>query len=116
MEINKEMLRWVLLIGAAPIWLPFLRTLWNDFNDALREEGGLFGTPPGPRQIEEIQREKAHKPETLISEPWVRRNERRAPRMGTRQAAAQPGARAPRFKSGPAPTTRTDAPQKRGFR
>jgi hypothetical protein len=44
MELNKEILRWVLMIGAAPIWLPFVLTLWNDFNDALREEGGLLGS------------------------------------------------------------------------
>ena len=38
-ELNKDILRWVLLIGTIPIWWPFLRALWRDFNNALREEG-----------------------------------------------------------------------------
>ena len=46
MEIDRDILRWTLLIGAAPVWWPFLRTLWRDFNQALREEGGLLGRPP----------------------------------------------------------------------
>jgi hypothetical protein len=73
MEINIELLRWILLIGAAPIWWPFLRTLWRDFDQALAEEGGVFGRAPGPLELEEIRRKQAGRPDPLISEPWVRR-------------------------------------------
>ncbi len=86
MELNKEILRWVLMIGSAPIWFPFILTLWNDFNDALREEGGLIGEPPSPRELEQIRREQAEKPELLVNEPIVRAGDRRRPRL------ANPGA------------------------
>lgn len=93
MEINKEILRWVLLISAMPIWLPFLITLWKDFNDALREEGGLIGEPPSPRELEEIRREKASKPDLLVNEPIIRAGDRRQPRLAAR--AGQEGTQVP---------------------
>jgi len=74
MEINTELLRWILLIGAAPIWWPFLRALWRDFDEALAEDGGVFGRAPSARELEEIRRKKAGRPDPLISEPWVRRD------------------------------------------
>lgn len=78
MEVNTELLRWILLIGAAPVWWPFLRTLWRDFDDALADEGGIFGRAPGPRELERIRRRRAGQPDPLVSEPWARRDERRA--------------------------------------
>jgi hypothetical protein len=92
MELNKEILRWVILIGAMPIWLPFLVTLWNDFNDALREDGGLIGQPPTPRELEIIRREKASKPDLLINEPIVRVGDRRKPRLDARRPGPAGGA------------------------
>lgn len=90
-ELNKDILRWVILIGAAPIWWPFLRTLWRDFNDALRAEGGLFGRQPSARELERLETERAERTETLSSEPFVRPGERRTPRMarGPRKSASR---------------------------
>ena len=104
MEIDKEMLRWLLLIGAAPVWGPFLLQLWRDFNHALLEEGGLFGREPGRRQIERIREERKSEPELLVSEPWVRPGEQRLPRMRSAPVArtAAPQRPAPGFRSGPA--------------
>jgi hypothetical protein len=100
-ELNKEILRWVILIGAMPIWLPFLVTLWNDFNDALREDGGLIGQPPTPRELEIIRREKAAKPDLLINEPIVRVGDHRRPRLDARRPGAAAGApRPPGFRGG----------------
>lgn len=95
-ELNKDILRWVLLIGAMPIWWPFLRTLWRDFNAALRDEGGLFGRAPTGREVERIRREQASVPPTLTNEPWVQREDRRAPRMRTpaRRVSGDAAARA----------------------
>ena len=100
MELNKEILRWVLMIGAAPIWLPFLLTLWNDFNDALREDGGLLGDPPSPSELEVIRKEKASKPEMLVNEPIIRDGDRRRPRLegGNAPAAAGPVRSTPKFR------------------
>jgi hypothetical protein len=82
LELNKEILRWVLMIGSAPVWLPFLLTLWNDFNEALREDGGLIGEPPSPSELAIIKKEKASQPEVLVNEPIVRAGDRRRPRLG----------------------------------
>ena len=91
MEINREILRWVILIGAMPIWLPFLITLWHDFNDALREDGGLLGSAPDAKELERIRRERGEKADFLVNEPIVRPGEQRRPRR-----AAGP-------RAGPAP-------------
>lgn len=73
MEFNTQILRWLLLLGAAPIWFPFLKALWDDFNSTLAEEGGIFGRAPSRKEIEVLRREKAKQPDVLISEPWTRR-------------------------------------------
>ena len=98
MEINKDILRWVLLIGAMPIWIPFLFTLWRDFNDALRLDGGLLGSPPTGRELEVARKELAEKPDVLVSEPIVQPGDRRRPRLNApsrRTAAVRPP---PRFR------------------
>ncbi len=95
MEINKEILRWVILIGATPIWLPFLLNLWRDFNDALREDGGLLGGTPSPRELERIRREKEKRPDILVSEPIVRPGEQKRPRMATSARSAPAATRPP---------------------
>jgi hypothetical protein len=110
MIIDKDILRWVLLIGATPLWLPFLRALWRDFNHALREDGGLMGSPPSPLELERMQRERTVHPDPLRSEPRLQPGQRRTTRMRTPDAqsgsSARPGStarsapRRPGFKSG----------------
>ena len=101
-DLNKDILRWVLLIGSVPIWWPFLRTLWRDFNDALLSEGGLFGRKPSARELERLEAERGEQTETLNSEPYVRPGERRIPRLarGARRAPtrASTDSRPPRFR------------------
>ncbi len=75
MRLDSELLRWLLVVLAAPIWWPFLRTVWRDIDEALAEEGGIFGREPGPRDIQRIQERKATRPDPLHSEPWVRPDE-----------------------------------------
>jgi hypothetical protein len=99
MDLNKDILRWVLLLAATPLWLPFLRILWRDFNRALEEEGGVFGRPPPPQEAERIRREKLSDAETLISEPWARRGE---------QAARRNAARTGRGSESTTPTRRSE--------
>lgn len=122
LELNKDLLRWLILIGAIPIWWPFLRTLWKDFNEALKDEGGLFGSTPTQRELDEIREGRAGAPENLVSEPWVRAGERRNPRMksagttrgGPSGSGGPPlaGRSSPGFRTNP-----TEAGQRpRGFR
>lgn len=81
MELNKDILRWVLLIGATPVWWPFLRALWKDFNRALREDGGLIGSPPTPRELEQIRAAHRSEFDPLTSEPFVQPGQRRSTRL-----------------------------------
>jgi hypothetical protein len=111
MDINKDILRWVLLIGAAPIWLPFLRLLWKDFNRALADEGGILGRAPTATEAERIRREKLSDPEILVSEPWARPGERRAPRMRASETNSSSGGATRTRSNAPAPRSSTS-----GFR
>jgi len=111
-DLTRDVLRWALLIGSAPIWWPFLRTLWRDFNDALREEGGLFGRPPTDRELERLRAERAAQPPTLTSEPLVRTGEHRRTRLGAHTGPA----RAPGTPGARAPSQRSAAQRPRGFR
>ncbi|MDZ4773719.1 MAG: hypothetical protein SGI72_11370 [Planctomycetota bacterium] len=99
MDIDKDLLRWVLLIGATPIWLPFIRILWRDFNHALRDEGGLIGAPPRGREAERLRAEKVFDRDRLQSEPILGPKDRVTRRMQS------PGARKPQPGRGPLPNT-----------
>ncbi len=93
MEGNREIIRWLILIALLPIGWPFVKTLWQDFNGALREEGGLFGRNPSAREVEKIRAEKWHEQETLVSEPWVRPGQVRKPRLRGKGGAGTAGPR-----------------------
>lgn len=95
MEINRDLVRWLLLIALLPIGWPFVKTLWKDFNSALREEGGLFGAQPSAREIDLIREEKKREPDNLVSEPWVRPGEVRKPRLRGRSDRPATGTRNP---------------------
>jgi hypothetical protein len=99
-EFNTEILRWFLLLASAPIWLPFLKALLDDFNSTLAEDGGIFGRTPSRAERERILSEKAKQPDVLISEPWTRRGESRSARSGSASNTSGGGAPAPRKRSG----------------
>ena len=62
---TKEILKFVLVIGALPWALPFIKALAADLLRALEEDGGLLGDAPSRRQLEEI---RAARPRSPI--PW----------------------------------------------
>jgi len=66
--LNSEPVKYVLLAITAPFWIPFFRALYDEFNNAILDEGGLFGDPPSAEQIEKIRAERAHIGEALTSE------------------------------------------------
>ena len=70
LSINSDLFRYGLLIVTAPLWVPFLKALWEECNDSLREEGGLFGFELTPAQLERINREKGAFQSPLVHEPW----------------------------------------------
>ncbi|MEE2939949.1 MAG: hypothetical protein VX460_06165 [Planctomycetota bacterium] len=66
---TKEILKFVLVIGALPWALPFMKTLARDLLRSFDEDGGLLGDAPSKIQLEEIRRRKAEQPDPLVSEP-----------------------------------------------
>lgn len=100
---NVAILKYTLLIASAPIWWPFMKTLWADLKDCLREEGGLMGKEPHPRQLEEIRRAKELQEDHLIHEPRVIQGRRSAfggQRSGGRSGPRPTGGGAPLRRSG----------------
>lgn len=66
---TKEILKYVLVIGALPWVLPFVKALARDLIQAFEEDGGLMGPPPTKAKIEEIRRRKERRGDPLIAEP-----------------------------------------------
>jgi len=81
-----DFLKYILLICLAPIWLPFVKELWQEFTQAMRGDGGIFKPPPGP-----IEREKL---EAGLAEEEISQVNQELPTFG------RPGANQPR---GPLP-------------
>ena len=49
-----EFLKYIVILVAAPIWLPFAKELWGEFLLAMRADGGLVKPPPGPVERKRI--------------------------------------------------------------
>ncbi|MBL8800860.1 MAG: hypothetical protein JNN27_02615 [Planctomycetes bacterium] len=55
-HLNSEPVKYALLLLTLPFWLPFAKALWTEFNDSLRDEGGLLGAAPTPEELAAIER------------------------------------------------------------
>ena len=84
LQLNTEAVKYTLLAVSSPLWWPFVRELWREFNDILAEEGGLFGRQPTEKEIAQIRRERADREAALVNE--LREQARSA--RGKRRAAA----------------------------
>ena len=74
---NISLLKYLLILASSPFWFPFAKALWDEFNDALRLDGGLFGDPPSRTERERIEREIAKEPPRLVSETLAHARVRR---------------------------------------
>lgn len=66
---TKEILKYVFMLAALPIALPFMKSLVRDLLLAFEEDGGLLGNPPSAAKLEEIRKAKKRRPDPLVSEP-----------------------------------------------
>ncbi len=67
--LNSEPVKYLLLAVTSPFWMPFFRALYEEFNNSILDEGGLFGDPPPPEEAERIRRERIERGEALRSIP-----------------------------------------------
>jgi len=70
MSMLQDLLRFGFLLLIAPIWLPFARAMLHELKDLFEEDGGLFGSEPGPRGREVIRARRALRPSPVVHE-WV---------------------------------------------
>jgi hypothetical protein len=109
-NVNTPLVKYAILVLAAPVWWPFVKALWKEFNSILEEEGGLLGRTPDEDQLREIRREKARRESALVRELRDAKafEPRRRPEMDGRAGfgPARPGASAPGAAA---------APRRRGF-
>ncbi|MFT5050120.1 MAG: hypothetical protein ACI8QZ_001514 [Chlamydiales bacterium] len=75
-------LKYLILLLSAPVWLPFLRALWDELENALRDQGGLFGQEPSAEQLIEIRREQALEEDRVLNEPLAHRRASTPPQSG----------------------------------
>lgn len=100
-------LRYGILIAGAPFWWPVVRALYEELQEALWKEGGLFGRRLSARELAERARAPRVGNNPLVSEPWAHRRAQRNAGGGTGGARTETGTRAATPLRGAAP---------RGFR
>ncbi|QDU84836.1 hypothetical protein Pla163_19520 [Planctomycetes bacterium Pla163] len=72
--MNEETFYRILALALmAPLWIPVIKALYSDFQGALWEEGGLFGRPPGKKQLEKLRDRYGTYESPLINEPHAPR-------------------------------------------
>jgi len=86
-DLSGELLRYLIVLLTAPIWLPFVKALWQELERALRDEGGMFGRVPSLAEKERIEAANALLEDPLLSEPRLAPGER----AGSRSRAAGTG-------------------------
>ena len=91
-NINTPFVKYAILLGSAPLWWPFAKALWTEFNDILAEEGGLLGREPPEHEQRRIRAEKARRESALVRElrnakAW---EPKRRPDMGGRAGFGPP--------------------------
>ncbi|HTF90926.1 MAG TPA: hypothetical protein VK843_21080 [Planctomycetota bacterium] len=101
--LNTLFIKYAIIACTFPLWLPFLKALYVELNDALAAEGGLFGRTPTQRELRLITRDPTRSKSPLVSEefdpdrPGQRRAQPTSTASGQRQAT-------PKQARGPAPT------------
>ena len=79
--------RFFIFLLTAPLWLPVLKSLWEEVNWMLRDEGGVFGQLPSEREREELQKPLSSAEDPLVEEPILTPFDRQ---RGARTLGARP--------------------------
>lgn len=70
-HLNSEPVKYAIVALTFPFWGPFAKALWQEFNDALRDEGGLFGAAPTPEQLKAIERQRGRFRSGMVCVTWA---------------------------------------------
>lgn len=109
-SVNTPGVKYAILLLATPLWLPFAKALWQEFNEILAEEGGLLGRPPDEEELREIRGKKARRESALVRElrDAAAFEPRRRPDMEGRAGFGPP-------RPGGVTASKGAAPRRRGF-
>jgi len=104
LSLNSEPVKYALIALTAPFWWPFVRAMWKELNDSLRDEGGILGQQLSRAELERMNKAQGRRESPLVSETWDE-HERgdEAPAKGSRRGA----------RASAAPQS---SPRPRGFR
>lgn len=98
--LNSEPVKWVLIVLSSPLWVPFFKALWKEWNDSLRDEGGVLGFAPTTKELAAINRREGLHRSTMMSETWDEYERRRAaPDERRARAAGSPTAARRSFRA-----------------
>ncbi len=133
--IIDKIIQLAFLAVTSPLWVPVVKLMYREVQSSLREEGGLFGRKPTPRERERIEHELGAYEHPMVVETWDEKRAKRAGRAPSRAAprttapgSAAPGSAGARRPSGggsalrnaplgggSSPMGRVGRPQRRGF-
>ncbi len=97
--LNTEIFKYVIFVCAIPLWLPFLKALLAELNDALASEGGLFGRTPSSKELAFIERDPNRAKSPLVSHEFDPEDKQAGGQTARRPAAGE--ARGPAPKTAP---------------
>ena len=112
--LNTEIIKYVVIVGSFPLWLPFARALYIELNDALAAEGGLFGRTPSAREVAIIVADPNRSKSPLVNEEFDphAHGQRGGRAAGT--GTAQKNATAPKSRDGAGTTGKIGFAKPRG--
>jgi hypothetical protein len=68
-ELNSEPIKYAVIVLSIPIWMPFAKAAWEELNESLAEEGGLFGEEPDAEELARMRLEST-RDTPMVSDPW----------------------------------------------
>ncbi|MBM3988249.1 MAG: hypothetical protein FJ294_09870 [Planctomycetes bacterium] len=94
-SLNSEPVKYALIALTVPLWWPFVRELWRELNDSLRDEGGILGQQLSPTELEHMNKARDRREPALVSEKWDEHErgnalESKGSRRGARASAPSP--------------------------
>ena len=102
--LNSDVVKFTLLAVTVPLWWPFLKALYTELNNALREEGGLLGSKPSEQELRRIDQAEGRYESPLVSQERKESQPRQAsPGSGagrTRSSSARGGSSGPARQAG----------------
>jgi hypothetical protein len=91
LHLNTDAVKYALVALSSPFWLPFAKALLKEFNDALRDEGGLLGRAPTKAELQKLEAAHGKFESPMLSERWEDARRRQSSARGAPRTARRAG-------------------------